>query len=474
MASTSKTLAPLALAALLVAGGCGNADDDAAGSNTTVESGDSSVSSVTTDSSVTTAAADSEPVADTDRQNADVDIATEAGMREALEKIAAGYRSVDGVWPGFVPNEHPVVLAYKNDGGKLVAALAINHPDPAALGDATPVDVEGLPAGTAHRIESPVDAEILEAMPTFEFHATLGGVDSFAMNAGGSDAFFDPLTTDYVSTLLHEMFHRYQDEAFDGDIGAQDVDGYAYSPANLELAVLEDRALRVAVTTDDVAERERAAQWFAALRLNRRSADDRVTLDDSQERFEGSARFLEHGLAGDNDGFTYHADNFDIELIGDLEPVDVKDRFGFGRFYASGAAILQVAEALGVSEVAERIEAGESPADVLIDRVGVVDADTTALVSEARSALDPDGVLDAAAVAASEVAATEPDPFGDVSSSDGTETGASEGDGSGGGGAELTDEEFACLEGEGVDFSGEEVEVSDEQFEACLGRRSSS
>ena len=384
------------------------------------------------------------------------DPASVAGMGKALSLIADGYRGVDGSWPGFVPNEHPVVLAYKDGSGTLVAALAINHPEPDALGDATALDVEGLPFTSAHRIENPTDREKLESMPTFDFHATLGGIDSFAMNAGGSDRFFDPLTVDYASTLLHEMFHRYQDDAFEGDIGSQDVDGYAYTATNLELAALEERALSEALTASDDADRELAARRFAGLRLARRAADDRVVLDDSQERFEGTARFIEHKLAGDNTDYSFNNGNYEGDLLTDLEPADVKNNFGFGRFYASGSAALRVAELLGVEDLARRIEADQVPADILIDHLGVTDAEAADLAADARRAYDPLGELPAAAEAAAEQAANEPDPFGETPGGDG------------GSGPALDDDELECLEELGVDVAGEELELTKEQYEACL------
>jgi len=159
-----------------------------------------------------------------------------AAMRETLERIGYGYTGLGDKWPGFVPGEHPVVLAYKGESGELLGALAINHPKPEALGDATKIDTEGMPFDSVYRIENPTDKAALTNLAAFDFHAILGGIDSFAMNVIDGDDFFDPHTDDYTATLLHELFHRYQDEAFAGRLGAQDVNGYAYTPENLELA----------------------------------------------------------------------------------------------------------------------------------------------------------------------------------------------------------------------------------------------
>ena len=337
-------------------------------------------------------------------------------LTTALANIDRAYAAADGIWPGFDPRAHPVVLAWKDPGGALIGAVTINHPDPGAIGDAVEVDADGRTLGPVHRVRN-IDGDAaarLRAMEAFEFDTTIGGVGSFLMNAGGGDPFFDPTTLDYSSTLLHEMFHRYQEQAFPNLAVDQDIEGYAYTADNLELAALEDRALVAALRADDPSAREVAARRFAGIRLARLAADDRVALDGAQEMFEGTARYLEHRFAGDDTGYAYHRDNYDAELgAAPAEQAGVKEYYGFGRWYASGAAVMRLLDDLDVADAASRIEGGDTPAAVLAATLGVTDADADRLTTEARAAYDPAGELPARAAEAARQAADEGPVFGD-------------------------------------------------------------
>ncbi len=255
-------------------------------------------------------------------------------------------------------------------------------------------------------------AGIFADIPYFEFNADLAGVDSFVMTAGGSDKLLNPAHVDWTAAFIHEMFHRYQVARFRGPLGEQDVKNYAYTADNLVLATVEERALAAAVIADDATARETAARRFSTIRLVRLQADPRVVLDNDQERFEGSARCLEHRLAGGDTRFTYHGGDYDIDLLGDPDAVrefgeTVKGYYGFGRFYATGAAILRVINLLDAAGVAEALTEGQSPADVLIKHLGITPAEAPKPVADARAAYDPDNELPAAAERAATTALTE-------------------------------------------------------------------
>ncbi|MEM7339976.1 MAG: hypothetical protein AAF467_15075 [Actinomycetota bacterium] len=395
-----------------------------------------------------------------------------------VDSVDRAYQRVDGVWPGYDPNDHPTVLAWRNDTDELIGAVAFNHPDPEALGPATEIDAEGRAFDSAHVIEEPAGeaADLLGAMQNFEFNRVIGGVDSFMMAVGGTDSFFDPTSSDYQSTLLHEMFHRYQEEAFTDGEGFQDVEGYAYTADNLELATLEERAVIAALGTDDDADRRTAAAHAAAIRLVRRAADDRVVLDDDQERFEGTARYVEHAFAADDDTYTFHDGNYARDLVSDpRDAYGIKDHYGFGRFYASGAAIYRLLDLLGAEDVVARTEAGDPPMTVLADTLGVADANAESLVAEARAVHDPDGELvalaaDAAAQATEEGSVFDDEPISDDVGADGDgDTGEGDAVAGDGDGVAITDDELACLAEYGVDIESQDaVEIPDEAVEACF------
>ncbi len=392
-------------------------------------------------------------------------------LAEIVRRIGDGYERVDGDWPGFVPNDHPAVLALKDSSGDLAGALAFNFPDPDALGTARALDPEGTPIGSVHHITELTEAEKLQNLRGFDFHLKIGGVDSFAMEAGGGDDFFVPTTNDYVATYLHEMFHRWQDDGFAGDLGSQDVEGYAYTPENLALAALEDRALIEAANAETDEVRREAARRFAGIRLARMAADPRVAnLDNSQERFEGTARYIEHRVAGTDEDFSnYNETDYSVELASDPSATGgVKDHYGFGRFYATGASILGLLDALGADDVDDEIEGGLSPAETLIEFLGVSEEDADDLVADAKSSYDPLGELEDAAAKAAKAAEDEPPVFGDEDFPGG-EDGAGVGDASadeGGAGEAIGDAEIECLEENGIELGDP---VPQEVFEKCVG-----
>lgn len=391
-----------------------------------------------------------------------------------LAGISEGYRKVEGVWPGFVPNEHPTAIPIRDGDSEVFGALLLNHPDPEAVGKVTTLDVTGTAFDSAHFVTEFASTERLDKVDGFEFNSDVGGIDSFIMIADSSDEyFFDPLQKDYVATLLHEMFHRYQGDAFAiGSVG-QDVEGYDYSAENFELAVLEEQALKAALGAANDSDRKVAAQHFAALRVHRLDRDKRVALDNAQEVGEGTARYLEHAFAGNDTEFTYHSTNFDFELT-DTDGVQAKDWLGFGRWYASGAAAIQLLNLFGVDDIEVRIEKGDSPAMMLAEELDV-DGSIDELVAEARAKYDPSGSLPEQAAEAAERAKIAPPIFGgpNAGAFDGEaseDTGFDDDDFDDGGseGAEISNKEIACLEERGYDLNENNVEIDEADFEACL------
>ena len=337
----------------------------------------------------------------------------------AIANLSLGYTGAQGVWTGFDPNEHPSVVSHKSERGEVESALAINFPSPEGLGDATALSTSA-PFRSLHRIAN-VNADTEEALskiPAFAFNIILGGVDSFVMVAGAGEEFLDPSRLDWTSFFIHEMFHRYQHARFAPRQGPQDIENYAFDADNIGLATLEERALKEAVTSGDRATRETAARWFAAIRRTRFLADRRVVLDNDQERSEGTARYLEHRLAGDDTRFSHHGGNYEHGLIGDSDRLlevglRIKEHYAFVRFYATGAAVLRTLDLLGVAGVHRSVEGGKSPADVLIEHVGVRQSDLSDLVADARAAYDPGNELPAAAERAAAAAAKEGPVFPD-------------------------------------------------------------
>lgn len=381
---------------------------------------------------------------------------------EVIANLAAAYTGATGVWEGFDPGAYPALAVYRTSDNAFASALAINFPSPEAIGEPTPLSVEGTPFTSLHYFTD-LNTDIKEriaTIPRFDLDTGLAGVDAFVMIAGGGEAFFEPSSLVWTATFMHELFHRHQILQFRGFATSQDFENYPFTAENIALATLEDRALREAITTGDADVRKTAARRFAALRMARLAADYRVTLDNRQERIEGSARYIEHRMAGDDTRFFHHAGNYEWGLFGDPQQrqemqVPVKQYFGFIRFYASGAAVLRTLDLLGVAGVAESVQGGKSPAEVLIEHLGITGADVPQLVADARAAYDQDDTLMAAAERAATAAASEESVFGDSAG------------GVVGEPIVLTEEQVQCLNDHGV--TGPGAVIPNEVHEKCIG-----
>jgi len=394
--------------------------------------------------------------------------------------MVAGYEAVTAWWPNFVPSEHPAILVERDDADEIVGAITVNYPDPSALGEALLV-ADHPETGAIYQVREliPSVKTQLDSVQAFEFNRMVEGVDSYVMVAGGPDPFFAIADEQYVATLLHEMFHRYQFSDFaETSFVAQDVEGYDYSPENLELAMLEEEALKRAILAEPGSDEQReAARWVAAIRRTRLERDARVRLDGSQERYEGTARWLEHAVNISSARPT--PESFAENVFGrSVSASDgVKDYFGFGRWYATGAALVELARTLGIDDYAAQIEAGTEPAHLLDTHLGLQAEDIDGLVRDARTALDEDGSLAAQAQELAARVPNEPLLFGDDA---GATDAGDVNDGAPADGAEgnadddfedaevITDAQFECLVEGGLDVESDEVEIDPALAEKCF------
>ena len=371
-----------------------------------------------------------------------------------------------GAWPGYDLADIPTVLVSAGADGSVVAVVAFNHPDPSPLGSAI-LDVE---VG-GHRVTvvgEPADPERLASMAPFDFFADIGGTETFVLVGQRGEPGREPDNPGFVAMVAHEAFHRYQFDNWVPGSVVQDVGGYDFGAENLELALLENRVLVAAYQARTLAETERLARQFAAVRAARHERDPRVALDEEQERIEGSARWIEHRM-GDAIGNTYFSTNHTSELGYLDDSIDepgavlgnVKSFFGFGRFYSSGATVLALLERLGVAgaDVAERLGNGDTPAQLLAQRIAPL-SDRDNVVAAARAEHDPDGRLGAAAAALAELAAGEGET--DFGASDVPEETL-------GPGFEVGDDQIACLQEHGLDLSTDSVTIPDDIAAACFG-----
>ena len=386
--------------------------------------------------------------------------------RSLLDSWRSAVLHSGGVWPGYDLAAIPTVLVSLDAGGGVAAVVAFNHPNPEALGsEIRNIDVDGHRVAIVGQVADP---NRLASMAPFDFFADIGGADTFVLVGQRGEPGREPGTPEFIAMVVHEAFHRYQFDEWAPDAAFQDVAGYDFSHENLEMALLENRILIAAYQADTIPETERLARQFAAVRSARHQRDPRMALDEQQERMEGSARWIEHGI-GDAIGNLYTSSNHTSELdVLDRNLEDpmsvlggVKSFFGFGRFYSSGATQLALLDRLDVSviEVSERLRDGDTPAQLLAQRVEPLD-DIEALLVAARTEHDPQGQLGRAATTLAALAAGEEAPsFGGGDDAPDTSTG----------GFELTDDQIACLQDHGLDLSGDVFTIPGEVDRACFG-----
>ncbi|MYA86541.1 MAG: hypothetical protein F4Y12_13270 [Acidimicrobiaceae bacterium] len=417
-------------------------------------------------------AGDDAPVVSTEPAEAPTtSTAARHASEEVLESLSAeasalieSWRSAvsasSGVWPGYDLAAIPTVLVLLDADRTVATVVAFNHPAPAPLGSSVlRVDVDGQDVAV---IGSPADPDALASMAPFDFFADIGGTDTFVLIGQHGASGVEPGTPEFAALMAHESFHRYQFDNWSPDDRVQDIDGYDFSAANLELVLLENRILIAAYEAGTVSEIEHFARQFAAVRRARHERDSRTSLDELQERTEGSARYLEH-LIGDSLGNVYTARNHTRELVFYDDSLDrgatanaggIRSFFGFGRFYSSGASLLSLLDRLGVSvtDIASGLQDGSTPAELLAQRVGPVDKSQS--VSVILTEHDPDGELAAGAANLAGLALEEGS----------TDLGTNAPAGTFG----VSDDQIACLIERGVDINADNITVPDDVARTCF------
>ncbi|MCG8366660.1 MAG: hypothetical protein MJA27_25420 [Pseudanabaenales cyanobacterium] len=108
-----------------------------------------------------------------------------------------------------------------------------------------------------------------------------------------------------------------------------------------------------------------------------------VTLDNEQERLEGAALYIEHQIRA-----LFNRPLIDLteELtpsFDDYVEFDMREYFGFGRFYGTGSAVCRILDLQGIAWKNDVIN-GETPYDVAINHYDI--RDRNALLEAAKAA----------------------------------------------------------------------------------------
>lgn len=260
-------------------------------------------------------------------------------VQEAVSSVEHALANPVTTWPNYDLTRIPFVVYDTED------ALFFQHPNPPAerperLSAATATDINGVQTAT---------------IPTELW----------------------PDADQLVPVLYHEGFHVYQNT--DGFKSADKGFDFFRALASYPELHGEYRALcraeaEILNLADDLepSSSKRAAMLGALVRRKFALLDDNLRkFDNYLERFEGTASFVE-GLAR--------------EKIYGIAPGHVESAYGWARQYTVGAAVCRFLESLMPGAWQPRVEAGESPSDILLADFGDAAADLTALHLEDKIA----------------------------------------------------------------------------------------
>ncbi len=300
----------------------------------------------------------------------------------------------DSVWnSNYRPQSEPILFV-RTEQGLFQYAYLLNHPNARSIRGAQRINIPALQnLGPIYRINR-LSQDQLNFIGNFDFEFPIGGIDVFAVTYQqrtaervrtaqnsldefqnpGRQAFEDVKSEDWILFLAHEIFHRRQIKEWAELTNNQNLDSYNFSQENIALALLEQSILKEAVQNKDIQNARRALVEYAAVRAYRqvRFGEQIKTLDGAQETLEGTTRYIEHGFGELLGSRNIGLNNFhqQLELDEEITPeFDSKRYFGFGRFYASGAAVAALLDRAQIPWK-NRVSRGEDFADIIDQSFG--------------------------------------------------------------------------------------------------------
>jgi hypothetical protein len=187
----------------------------------------------------------------------------------------------DKIWPGFDTRKLPITLNYNSR-----QEVLINHPQPP----------------TEFRIFKGVelDGQKIMIRDGCTHYVSLGGVIRIGgiKTAVGAVPGTGPGTEKYISMMLHECFHVYQEHFWKpapGKLASFPI----YDIPQAALIGLENRILHMALRQEDAKEIRRPAKMFVAVRtLRRKGLSEEARRCEDRENFsEGTAFYAETRLS---------------------------------------------------------------------------------------------------------------------------------------------------------------------------------
>ena len=306
---------------------------------------------------------------------------------EKLSRLYTVFRTdADKIWDNSFRLDQDIVYLVREDAENALYGYVINHPNPEEIEGASRLrlsDDLGLPP--VHRVDKLDKAQL--ALNPFEFEYPLAGESVLMMKytTPDVDSFVSPTSGDWDLFLAHEAFHRHQFRNWHENDNIQDLSNYNFSADALALMLLEQHILQAGLNASDGAARTQALRLFSAVRNYRIETygGQIVTLDNEQERLEGAALYIEHQIRALSNRPSMNLTEELLPSFDDYVEFDMRDYFGFNRFYATGSAIGRILDLQGI-DWKNGVANGDTQYDVIINHYDIRDRD--ALLEAAKAA----------------------------------------------------------------------------------------
>lgn len=267
-----------------------------------------------------------------------LDAATRRGLDEAARAVLAGAPAAARAWPGYEPLSQPLLIAFA-DG-----ALAI--------GAARPPRGFRREPGFRSSVYASGRARASDLSYSGDERVDGAAFTAVRLRPGGA--------AETAAFFLHERFHERQFAVF----RRLDLRSYAVEePEDAALAGLENA--RLADWLEDGG--EEPLRDFAALRRRRRRLFPGTEAEEAGERVEGAATFVEWAAREASSGAASARGLLLRELRAPVSAAAMPRR----RAYATGAALCRWLDGAGVLAWRARVEAGESPSALALERLAV-------------------------------------------------------------------------------------------------------
>lgn len=248
------------------------------------------------------------------------------------------------------------------------------------------------------------EAEKLKHSEYVEFQWDLAGTPTFVLFYTDSqdESFNNPTTDAWDAFLIHEALHHQQEGTWQQrDDELQNVKNYPLEQHHIADIFLEVQTLLDAVSAKNSIERRQAIQYFVAVRKARMASHPIIYgMDGMQERYEGTAHYIEHRLQAIRLNNTLP--DITTLLGGGLSEQNNRVSLALGRFYATGAALSMLLDELAI-DWKSIMEAGATHYEILEQWLGGNNTDWQALLEQARLMYQYDELLKTAGVVAERI-----------------------------------------------------------------------